>query len=894
MSWRRYFRRRRRDEDLKQEIASYIAIETDDNIARGMSPREAHEAAVRKFGNATRVREDVYVMNTLMPIDTLWQDLRLAVRLLRRDKGFAAAAILSLALGIGANTAIFQLLDVVRLRTLPVADPQRLVKVSFPPGSSRSGSFSGRWPDMTFAQFEELRRQQTIFSGLFAWSSDSVNTADGGIIREVDALWLTGDAFNVLGVHPVLGRLFTPEDDRAGCAPIAVISHAYWQRAFGGDRAVLGRSVRLEGTSFEIVGVTAPEFYGFEIGLRFDVAVPLCTDPLLNASNRLQSPRSWWLSVFARLSPGVSVDQATGQLTAMAPAIMKATVPPDYSGEGIEKYLANKLHASVVLSGVSDVRDTFEQVLIVLLAATGMVLLIACANLANLLLARGSARQKEIAVRLAVGASRHRIVRQLLVESAVLVVVGAGAGLVVARGLTSVLLTQLTTSMRPVFLDVQWNLNVLGFTAGLAAVTCLLFGLAPAMKATALAPAAAIRAGSRGLTPDHERFRFRRALLVGQVSLSLVLLVGALLFTRTLYNLARVDAGFDQQVVIAGLAHKSLAEGTLEQRHLLRERLRDAIASHPDVADVASSRNQPLTGRWWNEYVFVDSSPAKLLSNFNRVSANYFEMLGIPILEGRTFSAQDVREAPAIAVVNEAFAKKAFPDGRALGHTLWVETPPGQPAQRIEIVGVARNTKYEDIRRDFEPLVHLAAAQDDELRESTWFVVKPRGSVDGLQKAIERSVATVNPAISLYLTVLSQRVSEGLMRERMMAGLSIAFSSLAALLAAIGLYGVMSYMVTRRSSEFGIRLAMGARRWDVLHIVIREAGVLLSVGLVIGALLGLSAARAARGLLFGLSPTDPATLASAIALLATIGFVAAYLPARRASRTDPAVVLRTE
>jgi predicted permease len=894
MSWRRFFSRRRRDEDLQQEIASYIAIETDDNIARGMSPADAHDAAARKFGNTVRVREVVYDMNTLVAIDTLWQDIKLSIRLLRRDKGFASAAILSLALGIGANTAIFQLVDVVRLRTLPVDDPERLVKISFAPGSLRSGSFSARWPDMTFAQFEELRRQQQLFSGLFAWSSGGVNTADGGVIREVEALWVTGDAFTVLGVRPVVGRLLAREDDWPGCPPRAVISHAYWRRAFGGEPSVLGRTIRLEGHTFDIVGVTAPEFYGLEIGRRFDVAVPVCADGFLNPMKRQHSVQNWWLSAVGRMPPGVTAEQATEHLAAIAPSIMKATVRPDYTSEGIEKYLANRLHATPLWSGVSDIRETFGKVLMVLLGATGIVLLIACANLANLLLARASAREREIAVRLAVGASRRRVVRQLLVESAVLVAIGAAAGLVVAQQLTSVLLTQLAVGMGPVFLDVQWNRNVLGFTVALAGLTCLLFGLAPAMKATALAPAAAIRAGGRGVTPDLERFRFRRALLVGQVSLSLVLLVGAFLFTRTLYNLATVDAGFDQHVLVAGLAHKSLAEGALDQRHMLRERLRDAIAGHPAVADIALSRNQPLTGRWWNEFVFVDGSSEKLLSNFNRVGPSYFQMLGIPILEGRGFSVHDVRQGPAIAVVNEAFVTKAFPDGRALGRRLWVETAPGQPIERIEIVGVVANTKYEDIRREFEPLVHLAAAQDDELGESTWFVVKPRHSIDELRSAVERSVAAVNPAISLHLSVLSQRVSEGLVRERMMAGLSIAFSALAALLAAIGLYGVMSYMVTRRSSEFGIRLAMGASRADVLRIVIREASVLLSVGLVIGALLGVGAARAAQSLLFGLNPSDPATIASAIALLATIGVVAAYLPARRASRVDPAVVLRSE
>jgi len=896
VSWTKFFRRRQRDDDAAREIASYIVIETDDNIARGMTPQAAHDAAVRKFGNATRVREEIYWMNTIRPLDTLWQDLRFALRLLWRDKGFATAAILSLALGIGANTAIFQLLDAVRLRTLPVEEPQQLLDVRFAKGSSRSGGFTSRWPNLTYAQFEIARATQQVFEGVFAWSSGQLNTASGGEARYVEGLWASGDLFTVLRVKPAIGRLILPDDDREGCgAPVAVISNAYWHRAFAGSPSVLEQTVRLEGTPFDIIGVTEPAFFGLDVGRRFDVAVPLCADRLLTiARDRLASKREWWLAVIGRLAPGRTPQQANEHLIAISPAIMADTAPQDYTAEALERHRHNKLNAVPAAVGVSDVREQFGEPLIVLLAATGLVLLIACANLANLLLARATVREREIAVRLAIGASRGRIVRQLLVESVMLALLGTLLGIVVARGLSQVLVAQLAAGMGALFIDLAWNFTVLGFTAGVSLLACLLFGLAPALKATALAPVIALRSGGRGITSGRERFGLRRALVVAQVALSLVLLISALLFTRTLYNLLTIDAGFDQNLIAVDLSHRSLMDDDPARGLGLRLELEQRVSAIPGVAGAVLADNSPLSGGFWNEYVFVEGVPEKALANFTTVGGSYFRTLGIPILKGRTFGSSDVRQSPPVAVVNEAFVRKFFPDRDPLGRLFWVETGPGQPIEKVEIVGVARNTKYQDIRDDFEPLVHVAVTQSGRFRDSARLLVKPRGAIERLMPAIARSVAEINPDISLELGVLSQSVSNGLVRERLMAALSGAFGTLAGLLAAVGLYGVMSYTVTRRSNEIGIRLAMGARRTDVLHLVLRDAALLVAIGLGVGTALGLGLTRFARTLLFGLQPTDPITVGAALALLAAIGLVASYLPARRASRTDPMQVLRQE
>jgi putative ABC transport system permease protein len=899
MPWARFFRRSRRDDEAAREIASYIAIETDDNIARGLSPQAAHDAAVRKFGNTALVREEIYWMNTLRPVDAIWQDLRYAVRLLLRDKAFAAAAIISLALGIGANTAIFQLLDAVRLRVLPVERPAQLVEVRFAPGTPRVGAFTSRRPNLTSALFEEIRQRQRVFIGMFAWSSAQLNTADGGEVRRIEGLWASGGMFEVLGLKPALGRFFTADDDRPGCgSPGAVLSHAYWQREFGGAPSVLQQTVRLEGVRFDIIGVAPQEFFGLDVGRRFDVALPMCGDALTQQGpGRDRSRSNWWLAAIGRLAPGRTLEQAADHLAAMSPEITAATMPTDYTPEFEQKFVTNKLTALDASAGVSSIRTQFGKPLAVLLGATGLVLLIACANLANLLLARASAREREMAVRLAIGAGRRRLVSQLLVESVLLALVGTLLGIVVARALTTILIAQIASGFGTIFIDLSWNTQMFAFTTGVSVLACLLFGLAPALKATALSPAIALKTGGRGITMSRERFGLRRVLVVAQVALSLVLLIGALLFTRTLYNLISIDTGFDQDVVVAYLTHPSLG-GDADRGRAMRDDIQQRIAALPGVASVAQADYVPLDGSFWNENAMVDSRSGppgqKFIANFTRVGKGYFETLRVPIVRGRDFGPGDSRQSTPVAIVNQTFVRKAIGDADPLGRIVRLDTRPGTPAQTFEIIGVARDAKHTELRGDFEPLVVLAASQEPEAQGWVRFVIKPRGSLDGLVPAVAQRVGEVNSAVDIDFSMLNETIRGGLVSERLMAALSGAFGMLAGLLAAVGLYGVMSYTVARRSNEIGIRLALGSKRSTVLRLVLREAGVLVAIGLVVGTVLGLGLTKYARTLLFGLQPTDPVTIGAALTLLAVIGLGASYLPARRASRLDPVRVLRDE
>ena len=897
MSWRRFFRRAQWDAERARELESYLAEEIADNVARGMSPDAARTAAHRKLGNPTRIREEIYTMNSLGFVETLWQDLRYGMRLLRRNPTFAIVAILTLALGTGANTAIFQLVNAVRLRTLPVERPDELVEVLIVKSpNGRTGMFMGSRPTLSNPLWERIRDEQRVFSTMVAWGRTSWNLAAGGEVRPAEGLFVNGDFFSGLGIAPAIGRLTAATDDVKGCAaPGAVISHAFWQREYGGDTSVLGRSILLDGHSFSIVGVAPASFHGVEVGRTFDVAMPICSDPIFRGPRTvLARSDAWFIAAFGRLKPGVTVEQANAQLAAISPSIFPAIVSPRYDAATAKDFAAFVLGARPAATGVSGLRNSYQNPLNILLGVTALVLLIACANLANLMLARATTREREIAVRLAIGASRARIVRQMLSESLLIAFMGALAGLLAARWFSAFLIRFLDTDGSRTFVDLTLDVPVFVFTAAVAFTACLIFGLAPAVRATRTSVANTMKAGSRGQTDSRERFGLRRALVVVQVALSLVLVFGALLFVRTLRNLTQMDPGFRQAgVVLANLDYRKagVAPDTIPA---LDRQVMERLRALPGVDAVAQVFTVPVSGNFWNDTVIIGGAPQPGSVNFNRVGPGFFQVMQTPLVTGRDFAPHDTRQSPHVAIVSESFAKKFFPGRSAIGQSFQVEGPVGDARPFIEIVGIARDTKYGDLREAFEPLIYLAMAQTDDVDPSPSFALHAASAPAGVTAAVTRTIGELNPAIAVQYLVLDRQVRTSLLRERLMATLSSVFGGLAVLIATVGLYGVMAYTVARRRVEIGIRMALGADRHNVVRMIVKDAGLLLAAGVAIGASLALYAARSAGTLLYGLEPRDPATLAIAVAVLGSVSILASWIPARRASRLEPTAALRED
>jgi putative ABC transport system permease protein len=896
MGWTRFLRRSEWDDERARELEAHLAIETDENIARGMDPREARNAARRKLGNVTRVREEIYRMNTIGWLDAFLRDLKYGARLLRLNPGFALVAILSLALGIGANTAIFQLLDAVRLRTLPVDRPQDLAEIRIADAKSgRTGRFLGRRPMLTHPLFEQIRDRQQAFSGLAAWGTAVFNLTAGGEARYAQGLWVNGDFFSTLGVRPLAGRLITPADDVRGCgSPGVVVGYGFWQRELGGDVRAVGRPLRIEGREFEVLGVAAPQFFGVEVGRAFDVALPLCAEPLTRALSGLDKPDFWFLAVFGRLKPGWTIERATAHLASMSRDIFRITLPPKYRPQDATSYVAFTLGAFPAGTGVSTLRRDYETPLWLLLATTGLVLAIACANLANLMLARATAREREIAVRLAIGASRGRVVSQLLAESLLLSTLGAAGGFVIAKWLSAFLIAFLTTDANRIFVDLAADWRVFAFTGALAVATCLVFGLTPAIRATAAEPVAAMKAGSRGATDTRERFGLRRTLVVVQVALSLVLLVGALLFVRSLRNLIVLDAGFRQDgVLIVNIDVRSTSIPEAGRRAAFDE-IAARLGGLPGVDSIAEVAIVPVSGSVWNNTIVVRGQARKENVNFNQVGRGYFNAMATPIVAGRDFEARDTPASRRVAIVTERFARTFFDGGNPVGATFQIEEGVGVERPVYEIVGLVKDAKYTSLREEFMPIIFLASAQEAMPDPDVRFVVRSNAPILALTRGIANAVAQVNPRAILEFQSMNALVRESLLRERLMATLSGFFGLLAALLATIGLYGVMSYMVERRRNEIGIRIALGADRGAVVSMVMREAATLLVAGIVVGGVAAIAAARWASTLLFGLRPGDPATFATAAVSLAAVAALASFVPAWRAAHLEPTVALRQE
>ncbi len=898
-----------REASIVEEISQHLDERYRELVARGAAPEAARRSTIEELAGAalSAALKDTLPRpappRTPPPEDGggflkgLGKDLRHGARRLRLEPGFALIGILSLALGIGANTAIFQLLDAVRLRSLPIARPDALLNVRIGPREEgRTGSFTTHFPQLTSTLFDRLRAEQKAFSSLSVWASNRVNLASGGEARYVNALWVSGTFFDTVGVAPLRGRLLGPADDLPGCpTPSVVLSEQFWRRELGGRELSPGQTVALEGRRFEIAGITPARFFGLEVGYAYDVALPTCAEDLLADKPRTHSRSAWWLSAVGRLAPGWTLEKANAHLAVISKGIFEASLPESYDAADAKSFLAMKLTAVPASTGFSDLRDDYSDPLWMLLGLSALVLLIACANIANLMIARASARRREIAVRLALGASRARLVRQLLAESFVLAGAGALAGVALARWLSRVLLSFLSTRDTQWFVRMPLDVRLLAFTTGVAVATCLLFGLLPALQASRTDPIEAMKAAGRGIAGGGGKLSVRRALVVSQVALSLVLLVGSLLFVRSLRNLLTLDAGFRRDHVVVVTADHTRLRVPPEGRVALRGRTLERVRAIPGVADAALARLAPLGGRYWNEHISVEGTEIRRQNaNFNQVGPGYFRALGMPLVAGRDFTEQDDAAGEPVAIVTQTFARKYLAGASPLGRTLQIDNQGGDTVQRFRIVGLARDAKYYNLREDFTPIVFLSQAQDREPRP--WFSILVRSDLplSTLLPALTSAIGAVNPDIDLEYETLSDILRDGLLRERLMASLSAFFGFLAALLAMVGLYGVVSFMVVRRRNEIGVRVALGATRHDIHLLVLREAGTLVAIGLAIGIALAVAAAHLARSLLYGLTPNDPATIVLASLGLTAVAAAASVLPAHRAATLDPVTALRED
>jgi putative ABC transport system permease protein len=836
-------------------------------------------------------------------LDAIAQDFRYALRGLRRSPGFASTAILSLALGIGANTAIFSLIDALILKSLPVRHPKELIQVMMGK-QSYAGYSNPTW--------EHLRDRQDVFSGIFAYGRWGFNLAPGGEARPVNGVYVSGHYFDTLGVRAVLGRMLAPADDTRGCAASAVMSYGFWQSEYGGRADVLGKTISIDRHPIEIVGVTEPGFNGTEVGASADVMVPLCAVTLIGSGYPRMLETNFypvgWLQVVGRLKPGVSESQATARLKVLAPQIYKAA----FDERGLEneggrklgpeergRYLSQTFDTHPAANGISYMRRQYQLALIILMMTVGVVLLIACANVANLLLARGAARQREIAIRMAVGGGRGRLIRQLLTESLLLSGIGAVLGVLFAAW-GALLLARFLDAP----LDLTFDVRIFAFTATVAVLTGLLFGIVPAWRGARVGPESAMKANARGVI-EGSKLSLGKALVTAQVALSLLLVVGAGLMLSTFWKLISRDAGFERGQVLLVSADLSSGNYPRERWSAVYLEMLEPLRAIPGVHSASVSSITPVCHCRWAGEVEVDGYSPKSrddsMASFNDVSDRYFETVGTAIVAGRDFNSHDTSTSLKVAIVSKSFVQKYFGAANPLGRHFRI--PEGRGSQYawsiaggpVEIVGVVRDAKYSSLRDESSPFVFIPWSQGGVPGPLTSFELRAGGGAPtALISGVKSAIAGINRDVSIEFKTLSAKVDSSIEREALLATLSGFFGGLSLMLAMIGLYGVMSYNVARRQNEIGIRIALGAEPRRVLRMVMGELALLIGIGLTVGVVAALAATRLVASFLYGVTPNDPFTLALAVVLMAGAAALAGYFPARRASRLQPLIALREE
>jgi len=861
---RSLFRREQVENELEAELRCHVDRQIQANLAAGMTPEEARYAALFALGGLDQIKEECRDMRRVNWIENFAKDFRYALRMMHRSPAFTAVAVLSLAIGIGANAAIFSFANAILLKRLPLLDPQQLVIVR---------------QSVSYPFFNQLEQRSQVLAGLAGRKAIELNVTVGDSTERMIGELVSGSYFRVLGVSAVLGRVITEEDDRAeGARPVCVINYDLWQDKLGGDPQVLNRAILLNARPFQIVGVAQRGFRGAALQGRADVLIPTSMTTFFMGDKRDSTGWSW-LQMIGRLRPGVTREQAEANINVV--------------GHQIDTELGRKRKTSYQLlrgdQGFNTHRSQFEKPVVVLVVLVGSVLLIACVNIANLLLARGMERTREIAIRLALGATRSRLVAQLLTESLMLSLIGGAAGFLLSFWMVRAVVYFLRDGRS--FIDAQPDFLVLDFALGLSVLTGLIFGLLPAFQTTRPAVAPALKVDAASVGDWTGRTTMRCILVVTQIALSLVLVFAAGLFARTLRNLRTVDLGFQPQQIVLMTLNPSRSGYKDADTALLYEQLLDNVRKLPDVKAASLTNIPVLSGNMFAANVRVPGYQPKENEPNNYIhvmSPDYFRTLATPILMGRDFDNRDRKGAQGVAVINQRFASYYWPGQSPIGKFFrW------GGGREVEIVGLAKNTKYQTIREEPQLIFYLPVSQ---LRfEELTLLVRTGNRASETVARIRNVVRRLDPKLPVYdVKTLETQIDTRLSQERILASLSMFFSASATLLAAVGLYGVVAYSVKRRFREIGIRVAMGARPSDIVLLFLRESVVMVVAGLAIGAACALAAARYSASLLYGLSQNDVVTLVTASLLLLLVALIAAFVPALKATRVDPMTALRYE
>jgi predicted permease len=905
------FQKQRVDRELTEELESFLEASTEHNQRLGMTPEAARRAALVEIGSLNAVKHHVWSSRWESIPDNFFQDLHFAVRQLAKTPGFTAVALLSLALGIGANTAIFSLLNAVLLRPLPVTEPQQLVLFGHGRAVGSTGGLpSGSTDLLSYPFYRAFAEQPSSFSGVAAVHSIQMGShisVNGGDVERIQIDLVSGSYFTVLGVPPALGRTIAESDDRSpGSAPVAVASYGWFQRHFRGDPASIGTSVRIQGHDYTIIGVARPGFAGLSPAKPTDVWIPLSMEKEISPGwNGLIDHDFRSLYLIGRLKPGVSIAQASAATNGLFRQIIRSEYLGDNpSAHDLDVLQRARIDLTSAAGGLPGLRLLFSAPLKILMGIVVLVLLIACANIANMLLARGIARSREVAVRQALGATRSRIVLQLLTESLLLALAGAALGVILAWRGSRLLLALASPRPEAIPLDLTPDYRVLGFTLGVTVLTALLFGMAPALRATRLELTPALKEG-RGSSSASAHGVLSRSLIVGQIALSIVLVAAAALFLQSLRNLTRVNLGFDPQNALVFSLDEYAANLPLDAHLIqLQQQIERSVQSLPGVQSASFSMFTFNEGMW-SDSLLVQGVPRTPENSedvlYNVIGNQYLETFAIPLLAGRNFDGQDTAKSPQVAIVNESFARRFFPSGSALGHRFCLCD--GDPAHGqnhpfgIQIVGVVRDARYVNLGESQHMAAYFPYAQ--RIQYFGNFTVRSSVPPAVLVPAVRRAIAEINPDIAVANVVpLTDQVRGSVSTQRLIGILSAFFAGLAVFLAAIGIYGLIAYSVVRRTNELGIRLALGAQTWALLWLIFRESLLLLAAGIVVGlptaAAIGLSLAAFLKGQLFQVRTLDPFAMIAAITIMSALTILAAWWPARRATKVDPITALRCD